>query len=97
MDDLSELDKKSLGKRSGFIIPFSLGPVFNAMTMEDRGWLITAIYAYVINGEMINIDKKPLVKVGMDMFIEQYANRTEEYLAKCRKNRENGKKSHSNK
>ena len=78
--------------RHGFIIPFSLDPLLDTMTVSEQGLTLSAIRHYVKSGETLNIAPKTFPSVAVKQFIEQYQKDAEKYLKVVNNNRVNGAK-----
>ena len=78
--------------KSAVLLPYEFKDVFDALTLEQAGELITAIFEYEINHKETDMDGVLLfawqshIKPKLDRIAENYA-------AKCAKNRENVAKS----
>lgn len=74
--------------KSAVLLPYEFKDVFDALTLEQAGELITAIFEYEINHKETDMDGVLLfawqshIKPKLDRIAENYA-------AKCAKNREN--------
>lgn len=90
-DDLDILNGIT-SSRHGYIIPFSLDPLLDAMTVQERGFTHTAIRHYVKTGEVLEVNEKSFPYVALKQFIEQYGRDAPKYLTTTRQNRENGSK-----
>jgi len=78
-------------KQKSFVLYTNYAHQFDALSMEGRGRLITAIFAYVSTGEVPpNLPRSVnLVFIGIKDTLDRDM---ESYRERCRKNSENGKK-----
>ncbi len=88
LDDLNGITSS----RHGFIIPFSLDPLLEAMTIQEQGFMLNAMRHYVKTGEAVEVNKQSFPYVALRQFIEQYKKDAAKYLVTVKQNRVNGAK-----
>ena len=78
--------------RHGFIIPFSLDPLLDAMTVQEQGFILSAMRHYVKTGEVLEVNNKSFPYVALKQFVVQYKKDAAKYLVTVKQNRVNGAK-----
>ena len=81
----------SKNEKKSFILYHSFANQLELLSMEERGQLISAIFAYERTGE-IDASLSPLVKMAFSCMKEALDRDRESYEAKCKQNTKNGKK-----
>ncbi len=90
-DELRDLN--GIGtSRHGFIFPFSLNALLDAMSEEEEGITLSAIRTYVKKGEKVELFQYPYAPIALEQFIEVYHKDATAYLSKVKTNRTNGSK-----
>lgn len=77
--------------KNSFVLYGNFFHQFQLLNMEQRGELITAIFEYTTHQSVVN-ELSPLVKMAFSVMKDTLDRDRAAYLAKCEKNRENGKK-----
>ena len=90
-DDLDILNGIT-SSRHGYIVPFALDALLDAMTVNERGLMITAMRQYAKTGEIHEFNSRSFPYVALNQFIEQYDKDAPKYLTITRQNKENGAK-----
>ena len=58
--------------RHGFIFPFSLNTLLDAMSEEEEGLTLSAIRNFVNTGEIVELFKYVYAPIALNQFIETY-------------------------
>lgn len=86
------IDKKDAAvERNSFLLYCDYAQYFNLLSMEDRGYLISAIFAYQIDGTEPK-ELSPAAEMAFLFIRTQLDRDNEKYIARCERNRANGTK-----
>ena len=88
LDDLNGITSS----RHGFIIPFSLDTLLDAMTVQEQGFMLSAMRHYVRTGETLEVNPKSFPYVALRQFIGQYQKDAAKYLETVKVRRSSGAK-----
>ena len=81
----------TINDKKSFLLYGNYETQFKLLSMEERGLLITAIFEYSNNGA-VQTPLSPLVELAFSFVKENLDRDHENYLDRCEKNSENGKK-----
>lgn len=81
----------TINDKKSFLLYGNYETQFKLLSMEERGLLITAIFEYSNSGS-VSIQLSPLVELAFSFVKENLDRDHENYLDRCEKNSENGKK-----
>ncbi len=78
--------------RHGFIFPFALNALLDAMCEEEEGITLAAIRKFVKNGEVVELFQYTLAPIALNQFIEVYMKDARSFVDKVKMNKKNGAK-----
>ena len=78
--------------RHGFIFPFSLNAVLDAMSEEEEGVTLAAIRKFVKNGEVVDLFAYALAPIALNQFIEVYMKDARKFVNETRSRKKSGAK-----
>ncbi|WP_415405719.1 hypothetical protein ACLHDG_08105 [Sulfurovum sp. CS9] len=78
--------------RHGFIFPFSLNALLDAMSEKEEGITLAAIRKFVRTGEVAELFQYALAPIALNQFIEVYMKDARAFVEKVRINKINGAK-----
>ncbi len=87
--NFTQEDIEKLDSRASFLLTKHLMPLVNLMTMEERGLLLTAILAYGIRIELVDMSSSKIVEGAFNLFKQDFIKEGKRYLKTCDKNKEN--------
>ncbi len=87
MAHLTDEDIKKLSKKDSFLIQKTLYEDIKEMSMGEVKMLMTAIFAYVVDGEIANLDdgKYRFVRVAFNRFKKDYQDDSHKWIDSCEK------------
>ena len=78
-------------RKKSFVLYHSFYPAIKKLTIEERGYLLTAIFDYEIDGEL-SVELPFAAELVFSMIREVLDRNREEYMERCAKNAANGRK-----
>jgi hypothetical protein len=78
--------------RHGFIFPFSLNALLDAMSEEEEGVTLSAIRKFVKNGEIVELFQYAYAPIALNQFIETYMKDARKFVEETRSRKAGGRK-----
>ena len=93
MAHLTSDDIEKLSKKDSFLIQKTLYEDIKEMSIGEAKMLMTAIFAYVVDGEIANLSdpKYRFVRVAFNRFKKDYEDDSHKWLDSCKKKSDNKK------
>ncbi len=76
--------------RHGFIFPFSLNALLDAMSEEEEGVTLSAIRKFVNYGEIVELFQYALAPIALNQFIEIYMKDARKFVDETRSRKKSG-------
>ena len=76
--------------RHGFIFPFSLNSLLDAMSEEEEGITLAAIRKFVNVGEVVDLFQYALAPIALNQFIEVYMKDARKFVNETRSRKKSG-------
>ncbi len=78
--------------RHGFIFPFSLDALLDAMSEVEEGITLSAIRKFVKSGEVVDLFQYPYAPIALNQFIEIYLKDARAFVNKVKQTKDAGAK-----